>query len=377
MANTVAGTSRIWRSAGGDNSRRGLSEWATRLARTPARRLLTDGAVQAAVVFNQAGSAFIADMASGVRAYAPDGQARWQVKVDGGISATPVMHPDDASLFVATHTGQVYGLDASSGAARWRRGIPSKSDPRILSDLLHLPRADLVVFSSWGGRFHALEARTGQERFSWEAGISPWAAAASDRDDNIYCLRARPEQGLEFARVDGQGRELVLFREPEDARGARRALVAAAPVLDEGRAVAYFVVNQARGGLLVAWSLATGKELWRQRLPAAVQATLTVLQTGGVMVADLAGGVHGYGPDGAHRFRYATGSEYLLAGGVGQADDTFWIGDPLGILHSVDRGGAGVSWFEAPRSIQARLSFDPSGRLYVPCADRSVYVLAG
>lgn len=333
--------------------------------------------MQAAVVFDQAGTAFIADMAGGVRAYAANGKLLWSVKLAGGISATPVVHPDDRSLFVATHTGSVYRLEAASGAVRWRRGVPSTSDPRILSDLLHLPRADLVVFSSWGGRFHALEAPTGQERFGWDAGLSPRAAAAGDRDENLYCLRVRSGQGAEFVRVDARGQERVFFREPEDQRGARRALVAAAPVLDEGRAVAYVVVNQGRRGQLVAWSLKTEATLWRQTLPAAVQATPTVLQGGEVVVADLAGSVRGFSSEGELRFRYSTGSEYLLAGGVGQADGTFWIGDPLGVLHAVNRRGSGAAFFEAPRSIQARLSFDPLGRLHGPCTDRLVYVFAG
>jgi outer membrane protein assembly factor BamB len=284
---------------------------------------------------------------------------------------------DDTALLVGTHVGSVFRLDAASGATQWRRAIPSQSDPRILSDLLHLARADLVVFSSWGGRFHALEAQTGQERFSWEAGISPSGAAASDALENIYCLRARAGHGVEFLRVDARGQENILLHEPEDQRGARRALVAAAPVLDGDRAVVYLILNQVRGSQLVAWSLKTGTELWRQKLPAAVQATPTVLQGGELVVADLSGSVHGFSPEGTLLFLYATGSEYLLAGGVGQADGRFWIGDPLGVVHAVDGRGSGIAFFEAPRSIQARFSFDPRGRLHVPCGDHQVFVFAG
>jgi hypothetical protein len=95
-----------------------------------------------------------------------------------------------------------------------------------------------------------------------------------------------------------------------------------------------------------------------------------------VLVADLAGSVHGFSAEGTLRFRYSTGSDYLLAGGAGRTDGTFWIGDPLGVVHAVDRDGSSVRFFEAPRAIQARLSFDPLGRLHVPCTDRHVYVFA-
>ena len=333
--------------------------------------------MQAAVVFNATGHAFVADLAGGVQAFAPDGKRLWQVTLEGGISATPAVSADDASLFVGTHHGRVYGLESASGAVRWRREIPSKSDPRILSDLLSLPRAGLVVGSSWGGQFHALDGQTGQEKFRWDAGLSPRSAAASDREESIYCLRARSGQGVEFVRVDEGGQERVLLREPEDPRGARRALVAAGPVLDEDRAVAYLVLNRIQGAQLLAWSLKDGAERWRRPLPASVQATPAILPEGEVVVADLAGSVQSVSAEGVPGFRYVTGSEYVLAGGVGQADGTFWVADPAGVVHTVDGSGSGAAFFEAPRSIQARLSFDPKGRLHVPCGDHAVYVLAG
>jgi hypothetical protein len=89
---------------------------------------------------------------------------------------------------------------------------------------------------------------------------------------------------------------------------------------------------------------------------------------------ETAGAVHGFSTGGVPLFRYPTGSEYLLASGVGRADGTFYIGDPLGMVHKIDGHGVGHILFEAPRGIQARLSLDPFGQLYVPCMDHSVYV---
>lgn len=374
MSNVDPLISLVGRSTGGPNSRHGLFDRAAHRERRPALRLQAQGTVQAAVVFNQSGTAFIADLAGGVQAYTPNGKLLWRVKVEGGISAAPVVTADNALLLVGTHHGYVFGLDAASGATRWRQEIPSQSDPRILSDLLHLTRADLVVFSSWGGRFHALDARTGQERFNLDAGISPRAAAASDKDENIYYLRALSGHGVEFVRINTHGQERVLLRQPEDTRGARRALVAAAPILDESRAMAYIIANQVRGGELLAWSLESESVLWRQSLSATAQATPTVLKGGEVILADMAGSVHGFSFTSAPIFHYATGSEYLLAGGVGRADGTFYIGDPLGMVYRITNQGTGDILFEAPRSLQTRLSFGPFGRLYVPCTDRFVYV---
>jgi outer membrane protein assembly factor BamB len=312
-------------------------------------------------------------MAGWIQSFTPENRRRWKVQVDSGMSASPALHATQPRLFGGTHKGSVYSLDTSTGAILWRTAVHSKSDPRILSDLLHLERSDLVVLSSWGGEFVALDAKSGQERFRWNAGSYPRSAAAADTEGNIYCIRAVPEKGVECVRVNGSGKEDVLHREPEDERGARRALVAAGPVVDEARDSVCFILNHPRSAHLLAISLQSGAVRWRRELPSAVQAAPAVLGNG-LIVPDLAGVVHGISPDGEPAFRYETGCEYLLAGAVGHSDGTCFVGDPWGRLHRIDHRGTGRAIFEARRSIQSRPSFDAAGRLYVPCTDHVVYV---
>jgi outer membrane protein assembly factor BamB len=368
----------VWRTAGGDNSRHGRFGGVTWPVRGPAGHSKALGAVQASVVFDAAGNAFVADMAGGVQSFSPTGNRRWQVTVGGGVSATPVLDAADTLLFVGTHLGDVLALDTATGATRWSRPIPSRKDPRILSDFLHLEERNLVVFGSWSGRFLALDGVTGEPHFDWDAGISPRSAASADRAGNLYTVRAVAGRGIEFVQVrrEGGGQETILHREPEDSRGASRALVACAPVLDESRGVAYVVANHERAGHLLAWSLASGRVLWKRELGAAVQATPTVLTSGAVVVADLAGNVEAFDPEGAPRFRTPLRCDYLLAGGVAPAEDRFVLGDPLGAVHELDARGTPSLVFQAPRSIQGRPSFDPSGRLHIPCTDGSVYRFA-
>jgi outer membrane protein assembly factor BamB len=340
----------------------------------PARRLPAEGAIQAAVVFDEQGTAFVADMVGAVQGFSSSGKLRWRVKLSGGVSATPAVHPAKPQMFVGTHAGWVYALDTATGATLWRKEVPTKSDPRILSDLLYLPQADAVVLSSWGGRFHALDAGSGAERFSWDAGISPYAAAAADQEGNLYCLRAVWNQGVELVRVTSKGEETLRHPAPEEKRGARRTLVSAAPVLDERSGVAYFVINRDQGSRLHAWSLKSSSLLWTHPLPNAVQGTPALRHDGVILLADLGGSLHAIGPDGTPRFRYASGCEYLLAGGVCEAGGTCFIGDPVGVLHAINGQGAGHTVFEAKRSIQARPSFATDGSLYLPATDRTVYV---
>jgi len=365
---------RAWRTAGGDNSRRGCQDGSRQLKWHPQSRLKVRGVVNTSPVFDGAGNAFIADMAGWLHAFTPQGHRLWEARLDSGVSATPATHTREPRVFAATLRGTVYALDTTNGAVRWTRAIRSQSDPRILSDLLLLEKPNLVVLSSWGGKFVALEAETGAERFSWDAGVYPRSAAAADAAGNLYFVRSVEGKGLECVRVDQDGQEHLLHREPEDQRGAQRALVAAGPVLDEQRDLACFVLNQNKAALLLGLSIQSGAIRWRRPLPSTVQGVPAIPGNGVIIIADLAGAVHGFRPDGEATFRYETGCEYLLAGAVGQADGTCFVGDPWGRVHQIDGRGVGKSTFEARRSIQARPSFDPSGRLYIPCTDHTIYI---
>jgi outer membrane protein assembly factor BamB len=363
-----------WFSAGGDNSRRGVFPGRVEVEPKPIRRLTAQGSIQASCVFDSRARAFVADMAGGVQAFAADGRALWQKRLDGGISATAVVHPDEKRLFTGTHAG--FALDAQSGAVLWRTEIETRSDSRILSDLLLLPGQAALVLSSWGGRYVALDVDGGKVKHSWTAGISPSSGATADADENIYCVRAVAKTGLQFVRVDPNGVESVLYQEAEKGRPATRLLVAAAPVVDQERKVVYFVSNVDRTAVLIAWSLETKSTAWTHDFRAAVAATPSVAENGMVVVADMRGFVHGLSPDGSLLYRYASGGDYLLAGAVCDSSGAAFIGDPTGVLHRIPLDGLGTRIYETPRSVQARPSFDSRGNLYVPATDGKVYVFA-
>lgn len=374
MPNQETNQDFVWSTAGGDASRRGLFPRKAEPASRPALRLAAHGAVQAEVIFDRPGNIFVADLAGVLQCFNDRGRHLWQAKLPGGISAAPVLNPAGTAVFVGTHDGAVFALDSVTGAALWRKEIPTKSDPRILSDLLFASASNAVVFSSWGEKFLALDAANGNTRFSWDAGVSPYSAAAADQAGSIYCLRAVNNVGVQLVRISTDGKESVLHTDRESARRAWRTLGAAGPVLDETRGVVYFIVNGEKSGRLSAWSLEKNQFAWSCDLPACVQGTPAILRVGSLAVADLAGVIHVIGPDGQVRHRYLTSSEYLLAGPVCDGDGNLFIGDPSGVVHVIDPAGKGRRLFEARRSLQARCAFHPNGSLCVPATDRTVYL---
>lgn len=364
----------VWRTAGGDRTRAGRFSNAVSLKSRPVRQLATEGSIQAAVVFDHEGRAFIGDMSGSVQAYSPQGKLIWRTKLSGGISATPTVDAHRPHLYVGTQTGAVICLDTTTGARVWTRSIPTRSDPRILSDVLDVQGLGIVL-SSWGGLCYRLDPNSGDVMDSWDAGISPSSAAAGAADGSVYCLRASDGQGVELVCINS-GQKTVLHRVPEDKQGARRALVAAAPIVDEKHSMIYFIVNREQSSVLHAFSLRSKSLTWTTPLPHAVQATPALRYDGILLICDLSGSLSAIGTDGVAKFSYPSGCEYLLAGPVIDSGGNAYFGDPLGIVHTVDHHGAGKKLFETPRSIQARFSFDPKGNLHVPSTNHLVYVFA-
>lgn len=375
MSAWPANACRVWTTAGGGPARTGLFAGSVQLEAKPSRQLATRGAVQAAVVFDEAGHSYATDMAGWVHSWEAGGRPRWQCPLAGAVSATPTLDPAGARLFVGTHAGWVYALATADGRVLWRRQIPTASDPRILADLLFLAGPGWVVLSSWGGQFHALEAASGATARQWDAGLTPGAAASADSDGNLFFLRVHRGQGAALLCLKPGGPETGLHVEPEGPRGAGRIALTAAPVVDEARGRVWFIVNDGRRGALLAWSRTEGRLLGRWPFERTVAAPPALAPDGSVRTPDLAGRLHGLGLEtGGGMFRYETGAEYLLAAAACDAEGRSFVGDPLGQVHLVNSTGQGRVIFESPRALQARVSFDPAGHLYVPGTDRRVYV---
>lgn len=367
----------VWRTAGANPGRTAFSPASLRAVPDAHRTLQAAATVRASVVFNGSGTAFVADLSGGVQAFTPEGILRWRRELPAGVEATPTVAPDDRRLFVGTLNGSVVALDSDSGQVLWQHDLRTQSDPRILSHLLYEPRTESLVLSSWGGRWVRLDPGTGAEQASWDAGIYPQSAAASDAAGHLLVLRGVNERGVELVQLDAANGESVLYREPESSRGARRMMVIAAPVIDPTSRTVSFAINRDRDCTVHRWSLEKGSELWRCALPCSVQAAPALGSDGTLLVADLAGSVHAVSSDGQIRWTYDSGCEYLLAGAIIDGSQTGWIGDPLGGLHRLSADGSGELVVSTGRSIEAQPSVSPRGELILPATDGRVHVWGG
>ena len=130
------------------------------------------------------------------------GELRWLREVPGVASAPPLVV--DGVVYVSgefwdEHTprkGVVFALDASSGDELWRYDIPRGSWNELWADPV-LANGTAYV-GSFNGRMHALDAVTGELRWSFAAGdVIRWPAVVvqdtvyfGSKDHHVYALDA-------------------------------------------------------------------------------------------------------------------------------------------------------------------------------------------
>ncbi len=247
-----------------------------------------------------------------------------------------------------------------------------------MSDLLYLPTRKAVVLNSWGGLFHVLDRKNGESESTWDAGISPYSSATATKDETLFSIRAiwtNQKEGLSLVKIDAKtGYEREIFFKAHGKIHANRMQTASSPILDEKLEVLYFITNVDRTGTLHAFSVGLGKILWEKRFARFLTATPSLLADGCIVIADMNGTVHILSSGGETRSRYHSGAYYLTSGPVCYGRERIAIGDPEGKIHIIEPDGTGSIIFEAERSIHARPSIDPEGRLFVPSMDGNVYV---
>ena len=133
---------------------------------------------------------------------AATGKLGWRRELAGVPSASPVAL--DGVLYVSGEfwdeqtpkTGVVLALDASNGDQLWRYDIPRESWGELWAD--PVLANGMVYVGSFNGRMHALDAVTGELRWSFAAGdVIRWPAVVvqdtvyfGSKDHHVYALDA-------------------------------------------------------------------------------------------------------------------------------------------------------------------------------------------
>lgn len=201
---------------------------------------------------------------------ASTGRMRWQRRTGGPVASTPAIA--QGRLFVASYDGKVYALDARTGDPLWK--FATGGERRFEAKGLHGMQPKLqtiadpfdvflsspavaegtVYVGSGDGNVYALDASTGEPRWTFRTGDVVHASPAFDRgvlyfgswDGDFYAVDART--GTEKWRFQG-GRDPVIHNQVG---------FQSSPAVVDG-----VVYTGCRDSNLYAIDAATGREKWR------------------------------------------------------------------------------------------------------------------
>lgn len=372
----------VWRMAGGDRSRCGLSTQA--LSETPklVQTLKASGSIASAPVFAPNGAVFIADRAGGVQAYNQDGDLLWRRDLPGGFQASPAINVDGSVLYLGSLLGRVHALNAKSGKSIWEELLPANRDRRIQADLLYLDEQHAVITSSWGGKFVALSGKDGAKLQEWNAGDNPRSAMSATPNGTLFGVRvawSRNANHIEVFKTIIGGDESELLE--ETVKGTANSF--SAPVVWHDGVIV--PINRETQCTLnyIDQQKASPKKL--MDLDCCIHATPAVFRDGidKLFVATMNGGMATlpiFGDQGdtidLSKGSAPTEGEYFLASPVCDAKGFCYLGSPQGQFDQIGPDHKKTVLIETNRAFEAQPAFSPDGRIYAPCTNGNVYVFA-
>ncbi|WP_269855654.1 outer membrane protein assembly factor BamB family protein [Streptomyces sp. RPT161] len=287
-----------------------------------------------------------------------DGGELWRLAVDGWVYA---LQSAGGTVVTGTRGGGVQAWDAANGEALWERtGAQAdfespQSGPALL---------DGLVYYRGGGLLHALDARSGAERWAYPLGDGEMAAGVASG------MPVRPATGGGAVYVTAGSRVLAL-----DASDGSERWRFDAP------AVVFAPPTHAPGGVYVADYLGTvyaldarsGVERWRVATEAR-QSVEPVLVSGGLVHLGSGGALYTLDAvSGAPRWRFATQGE--IVGSPVAADGRLHFGSVDHCLYTVDATSGQLRW---KLETGGEITGSPvvrDGVVYACSKDRCVYAL--
>ncbi|MFE3206094.1 PQQ-binding-like beta-propeller repeat protein [Embleya sp. NPDC059237] len=326
----------------------------------PPRGLSRRGAVLLAL-----GTATAAGTALAVRFQGSDAddesslRRRWEFTTGGEITTAPAAVDD--TVYVASQDGNLYAVDAASGARRWvyRTGGKRLTNLDVTDGIVYVQSNPLEA-SNQAGTLHAVETKHGTA--VWSIPFASYGGAPTVVDDVCYTSGAVTPTGA--GRTGYTGRYHAL-----DARtGAERwRFEADGGFYDRPAVVNGVVYLGCLDGNVYALDAATGRQRWAFRTGGAVQNTLTV--DGAVYAASYDANVYAIdAASGTMRWAYGIGGP---AGSLAVEGDILVV-DSGKYVHAVNRAPGTRRWaWAAPDFVgSATLA---NGLVYIGSRDGRLY----
>jgi outer membrane protein assembly factor BamB len=274
---------------------------------------------------------------------ADTGAERWKFGIGGEVQSPPTVA--DGTVYVRGLLGDLYAVETDTGHERWvfpnTGGVDSSSSPAVVDGT--------VYFGSDDGNLYAVAADTGEEQWTFPA------------DDSVRSSPAVVDGTVYFGSDDGN-----LYAVEADT-GIERWRFGVGGEVQSSPAVADGAVYFSRGGSLCAVDIGTGTERWILPINDWRLSSPEIVD-GGVYVSSAHGSVYAVDAEtGTDRWVFSTNGWVDSSPRV--ADGTVYFGDYVhngdGRLYAVDIHTGAGQW---KLSVSKGVSSSPA------IVDRTAYV---
>lgn len=290
-----------------------------------------------------------------------DGTERWRFPTDAWVYS---LKTDRGTVVTATRGGGVQAWEASTGEKLWQiTGAQTDFETPEAGPTI----ADGTVYVWQNARLRALDARTGNERWSYPIGDGASCGGVPVRltpasDGSVYVAAGTRVLSIDTA----SGRVRWHFESP--------AVFLSPPAFAPGPAVTGGGVYLADYlGTVYALDATTGKDRWRIATEARKSLEPVLVTAGNVHVGS---GKALYTLDavaGTPKWRFAAGGEVVGAPVV--ADGRLHFGSADHVLYTLDAGGGQLRWKLATGGEITGSPVARGGVVYACSKDRCVYAL--
>lgn len=363
-----------------DNQRTGRTQNSVAASRVLLWSFRTGGSVEASPVIGPGGTVYLASSDGKLYAFSPEGDLLWTFLARGILFATPAIGRD-GTIYLADISGRYYAVKPD-GTQKWVLTLTEGSDRRILTSPVVAADGQSYI-GGWNNYFYAVSP---EGAIVWRAALKGLITAAPALDPQGSVYVATLGDAADTPDIDWDDNQLTVYKFHSNSSDpvwkfsefiqTNRNRILSSPAIDVGAGRLYVGASRENDGILAGVDLASRQKIFASTLPRGIVSSPALGADGTIYVGCLDGSLYALDPAaGVVRWRFESGSIFILGSPTIDGSGNIYIGDSDGVLHAVSPTGLEVWHFAAQANVASAPVINEKGSLFFTSFDSHLYTL--